>query len=615
MACIACLVKTGSTGDLSGSIEEICRFLSFGRLRAVRTESRGTVALGGVYLDYEPSGGDFHVCDDGMVWVALAGYVVPDDGEGGKEVGGAEAAAALYLQFGEGFVDRLCGSFSIVLYDAREGKIFAVSDRFGTRPLYYLHTSEGLVICSALRGFLGVDGFCGKPDRVASVQSILCHHPLGDRTLLKGVRLLAAGSVLKYDVRRGTVQVSSYWRPDLRPEQGMENISVRVCAERLADSLRAAVRRLVQKFPCLALCLSGGFDSRLLAGCLSQCHARFVAYTFGEADTNEGRIARLVADRLHAVHRWVPYTLERFVEGIPKAVWLTDGLAVTGEYLCLLEDIGRDGLPAVLGFGGDVLSGRRSFAPERLPAERSALERAVFRQVASAVLPLNEAASFFVPEVWREARERLESEYWQPARQTHVTDPAAYYTVDQLLNRQRRWTCPVLTAGYAYSMPLLPYVDCELVDAFFGLPAHCRENQAAYQAMVDICLADLKWLGTTDRAVPVLLRGLAEPYYRTRRFLFNRVLSRYAWKYVERYVTNPVAAINCGSIFRERYGEWCRETILDSPLTGSLWRRSQAERVLSDHLSGRRNRTRLVQKMLAAEYFRRIFLERQYPNS
>src|SRR5262249_57995554 len=48
-----------------------------------------------------------------------------------------EVVLRAYLEWGESFVERIHGMFTIALWDAREQKLVLARDRMGKKPLYY----------------------------------------------------------------------------------------------------------------------------------------------------------------------------------------------------------------------------------------------------------------------------------------------------------------------------------------------------------------------------------------------------------------------------------------------------------------------------------------------
>src|SRR5689334_3230277 len=138
-----------------------------------------------------------------------------------------EVIAHLYEELGEGCVEHLDGMFAFLLYDARRRTFLAARDRFGIKPLYYVHDDGRWYFASEAKALLaaGVD--------VTRIQ-----------LLEPGCYLTEAGVQRYYDLdarrRRTTVD------PQL-----------------LHDVLDASVRRHLMADPSIrvGVFLSGGLDS------------------------------------------------------------------------------------------------------------------------------------------------------------------------------------------------------------------------------------------------------------------------------------------------------------------------------------------------------------------
>ena len=61
-----------------------------------------------------------------------------------------EVILAAYMKWGESFIDRLNGMFSMVIYDSQEKKVFAARDRFGIKPFLYTIDNNRFIFCSEM---------------------------------------------------------------------------------------------------------------------------------------------------------------------------------------------------------------------------------------------------------------------------------------------------------------------------------------------------------------------------------------------------------------------------------------------------------------------------------
>ena len=52
--------------------------------------------------------------------------------------------------------------FAFVIYEPQAERLFAVRDRFGIKPLYYISHRQGLAFASEIKQFMGLPDFSGE---------------------------------------------------------------------------------------------------------------------------------------------------------------------------------------------------------------------------------------------------------------------------------------------------------------------------------------------------------------------------------------------------------------------------------------------------------------------
>lgn len=87
-----------------------------------------------------------------------------------------------YEEYGRDFVKGLNGSFLLVIGDVEDRKVLIISDRFGTRPLYYLRKESSILFASEVKAILKDRSFVKKLDYEALGNFFVFGEILGDRT-------------------------------------------------------------------------------------------------------------------------------------------------------------------------------------------------------------------------------------------------------------------------------------------------------------------------------------------------------------------------------------------------------------------------------------------------
>jgi hypothetical protein len=215
--------------------------------------------------------------------------------------GSASPAAALagaYRPGAAAWPAALNGEFTAVILDRDRNALVLLNDRIGMRPWYTADCPGGFLLSPEVKGTPAVDGEISLDEE--SVAAVLAFNKirLGDRTLLKGVRVLPAASLWRVDLASGKTERQVYWR--YRYSDSMDDAPPPdETLDLLADRFRAAMRLRTEGLDAgvrIGLSLSGGLDSRAMAAALPpERAARVHAHTYGLPDSDEVRLAEAVA--------------------------------------------------------------------------------------------------------------------------------------------------------------------------------------------------------------------------------------------------------------------------------------------------------------------------------
>jgi asparagine synthetase B (glutamine-hydrolysing) len=171
---------------------------------------------------------------------------------------------------------------------------------------------------------------------------------MADRTLVAEVRRVAPGSVVVYEPDTDRLSVSSYWRWPQTRDDAVDDAVI----DALGDQVVAEVSACLAYHPRPILCLSGGYDSRLILGALNHLGHRPEILTLAHPDEQhdlDGKLALRIARTFDAgVERRVPqpdfFSTPDYLDYVR-----TSGLASPSLYLFIaqLSSCFRDGAEAV----------------------------------------------------------------------------------------------------------------------------------------------------------------------------------------------------------------------------------------------------------------------------
>jgi asparagine synthase (glutamine-hydrolysing) len=210
-----------------------------------------------------------------------------------------ETIVHAYEEWGLDAFVRLRGMFGIAVWDARDGSLILARDRVGIKPLYYAEAGTRLYFGSEVKSLLVSAEIDTAVDPVALDHYLSFLYTPADRSIFTGIRKLPPGHVLRW--HRGIATTRQYWQ---LPAEEQATVSEPEAIEELRRVLQDAVSsHLMSEVP-LGAFLSGGVDSSLVVGLMAQASDRVQTFSIGFDDPayDELEYARAVANHFGTDH-------------------------------------------------------------------------------------------------------------------------------------------------------------------------------------------------------------------------------------------------------------------------------------------------------------------------
>ena len=392
------------------------------------------------------------------------------------------------------------GQFNAVIFEPMRNEVVIITDRLGSRPLYYGKEGNRHVISSKIAG---IRAALSRPFNLSSVglmQLFSIGHNIRSTSIWDNISVLEPGSIYKIDTNG--IQSTRYYIFNYIDSD--ESYSPREWGARIASCVRSIAPRYMGAPGRKGLFLSGGLDSRLLAGALSATGLPLHAYTFGGRQTSEVQSAAAIADLLDIQHTILDLPRNYLSIGMRHAVHggecATPFFHQSGG---IFHNILAQQIDCLfVGFGGG-LSGSMllpeimRFLPKSRVADRI-LGRILCgnaREIAEVFRP-----SFF-KRYWPEVIEDLYSSIFE----IEDLSQDRVYDVWNMRHRQPRFTYMAPKGDRSRFEVVAPFLDKDYVDLMTRVPSEARRHQLAYRfAIVDGFpeLRDVPW-AKSARAVPV----------------------------------------------------------------------------------------------------------------
>jgi hypothetical protein len=381
------------------------------------------------------------------------------------------------------------GEFVAVFAEAKS-VLHVVNDRFSSRPFYTLRTEGGIYFSSNLRFLLALARVRYQPDLIGWLQAFTFGHTIETRTTARDIERLRPASHLTLTPDR--TEERQYWRLEHRPDAALDPARH---AEQVFQAFRASAERRVRLVSKGVLALSGGLDSRLVAGALPH-DSQYTAFTFvdkaGVASTPQTEAAARVAASLGLAHR---------IRSLPAQFTRADEvIALTGgmrpyqhmaNVMAYVDELRRLGASFLLGGGpGDVLAGSYIPSPSYTDPGRLAdcIEDAWRRRFA----PSRDWSLVFRDEVIASSRRRVRDSLEESFAAVRGPTAAHRVTAWAMVFRQPAFTFTSLIHAHPNVSEAACHLDYGYSDLMLKLPASWLYQRAFYSYMIHASLPQLR---------------------------------------------------------------------------------------------------------------------------
>jgi asparagine synthase (glutamine-hydrolysing) len=401
--------------------------------------------------------------DDALSFVLGTLYDKPD-----KKVTDAEYILNLQKANGVASLGGQNGYYLAFTLD-RAQRAAVGTDILGLFPLYYYCTPNFLIFSTIQSVFRHFPQFSFDISSRGLAGILLTMHMTGRQPLLKHVRRPAVGRTLCWQERKGGTETPS---ASLKPSSAHFGDTYEEHLERFNSLLQKALSKAGAGHQ--ALLLSGGLDSRLLAGYLGKMQTSpAVAVTLGNRSDNEMRFATRVAKTLEWPQCQIGVDFTRFPEFARKLVeleHLASGFTDL-SFFQAAEDFQRVSPQIVTGFAGDIVMGGSHIQAGYDAERREHSFAAKFNSINRYGFSPDQIKKLVHPDILgeglQEALEDLQNNYYSieglPFQRTWMFD---------MNHRVRFHTAASIVWRISFgAWPIMPYVDKEILDAAFGMPA------------------------------------------------------------------------------------------------------------------------------------------------
>jgi len=354
----------------------------------------GTAALGAnrlSILDLSPHGRQPMSDPEGRFWLAFNGEIYNyrelrselEAHHRFRSQSDTEVLLAALVRWGPACLDRLIGMFAFLLWDEKEKRLLAVRDRFGVKPLYYHHRTDGTLLAASEIRALHAAGVARQADPVTWASYLARGlHDHSQRTFWEAIRTLPAGHLLEW--RGGDLRIKRWY--DLAERIGPEpdTSPIGEARERYRELLAESVGLRFRSDVPVGINLSGGLDSSTLLALVQRTggaarEARAFTFVTGDPDYDElPYVEQMLAPTRHPLEvcRLSPDEVPELAAAVHEHQDEPFGGLPTLAYARLFEKAREAGVIVLLDGQGmdEQWAGYDYYARPQIPAEAHAVQ-------------------------------------------------------------------------------------------------------------------------------------------------------------------------------------------------------------------------------------------------
>jgi asparagine synthase (glutamine-hydrolysing) len=562
----------------------------------------------GVYIGWIARKGSFSDAmpvrnERGDIVLVFSGEEYPEPGTKsglkarGHDVGSIASSYLVHLSEEDtSFPAGLNGRFQGLLINRSQGTATLFNDRYGMHRLYYHESKHAFYFAAEPKAILAVRPELRRIDSRALGEFIVCGCMLENRSLFDGIQAVPGGS--RWIFRNGFLpRKENYFEP--HEWERHEPLERETYYQEVRDVFSRNLPRYFGGDERVAMSLTGGLDTRMIMAWQRPEPRSLPCYTFGGAlrECKDVMVSRRVARACGQSHQTIPLVDEffsRFAYFAERAVYLADGCPdVSRAPDVYWNRKAREIAPVRMtgNYGGELLRGIRTIkATEPQPGLFSGDIQPCFR----------EAAQTFMGQL-----------------EGNPTSFAVF--------KQGPWNHSGMLALEESQVSLRsPFWDNELVQTVFRAPlSSLSDNNVSIRLIAEGNKELLRIqtdrgflgerrlvLGTVERMISEFLFKAEYAYDMGMPQWLAQMDHRFSSLHLERLFLGRHKISHFRVWYRDPLASYLREMLLDSRSLGRPYvDRRTLEGMVNGHLTGKRNYTTEIHKVLTLELLHRLLID------
>ncbi|MHA1250934.1 MAG: asparagine synthase (glutamine-hydrolyzing) [Candidatus Helarchaeota archaeon] len=245
--------------------------------------------------------------EDGSIWIVFNGEIynykllreiLQYKGHNFYTNTDTEVIIHTYEEYGLESLKYFNGQFVFCIYDQNKKKLIITRDRFGIKPLYYIHYNNIFIFSSEIKAILSCN-IKKEINKTALKEYFTFRYTLSPNTLFKNILKLNPGNYLEYNLKTNELLIKNYYK--IKIDSSMSQFN-KPLTKYLFNLIYNSVKlRMIADVP-VGSFLSGGIDSSIITGMASRFNEELNTYSVGFENSSELKYAKIVSDYFNTNH-------------------------------------------------------------------------------------------------------------------------------------------------------------------------------------------------------------------------------------------------------------------------------------------------------------------------
>ena len=400
------------------------------------------------------------------------------------------------------FVKKLNGSFNFLLFDSKKMKLYVVSDKYASRPLYWSYNKNQFVTASEVKIILDVLKTKQPINWSAWGQYLTYRYTLDNNTFYKNINLIEPATIMTCDLSKESMietlpKIEKYWDYSEisiqyhKSEVQMINEGVEIF-KKVFLTLGKQIRNKKLIIP-----LSGGYDSRGIVSSLNKFSKKkdFDTITTLHPAGSEKEIVDKISKKLNIRNKYIERPKDIYKKYFIIKAFLSD--AMVQEHLWvmpMLKKIKRYDT-CIDGIAGDIVLRSTRVRPVHIEKQNDTmyLSRLFKKQLG---FDYNWLKEYIDPKVWKKIKYTPK---WAKDCLEKIEVSENRFVIFLMIYRIRNGvsSSPNNIIGSQIIDVIQPYFNDDLVTFGLSIP-HKYKFDGIYRKILDSAFPELKDIKSTS---------------------------------------------------------------------------------------------------------------------